>query len=132
MTVNWQAKIRIAFIAFGIGVIISSHNVDAFTYHRAIDKLDEPLVKEQHSINSDRNNERGVSREVINHVRHQHQQTIGNVHIFTNIDIANLITILNVSAASGGQSTDATTTSGKWRKNAISLINNFIKRKSTT
>lgn len=133
MSMNWLAKVRIAFIAFGFVVIIlSSYNVNAFVYRHAIDKLDVPLVKEQHSVNSDRNNERDVSREVINHVHHQHQQTIGNVHILTNIDIANLITILNVSAASGGQSTDATTIPGKWRKNAISLINDFIKRKLTT
>lgn len=45
-------------------------------------------------LNSNRNI---ASRETINHVRHQHEQTIGNIHVLTNIDIANLITILNGS-----------------------------------
>lgn len=38
-----------------------------------------------------------ASRETINHVRHQHQQTIGNVHVVTEIDIKNIIAILNGS-----------------------------------
>lgn len=39
-----------------------------------------------------------VSRETINHVRHQHHQQIGNVQIITEIDIKNLVSILNTSA----------------------------------
>lgn len=130
MIVSLQTRIRIVFVAFII-VGLSLLEVDAFVYPLAIDKLNEPLFKKQHSINGGGSNESVVSGEVINHVRHQHEQTIGNVHILTNIDIANLITILNVSApapttaATGvaGQSTDATTQPGKClRKNAISLI----------
>lgn len=127
MIVSLQTRIRIVFVAFII-VGLSLLEVDAFVYPLAIDKLNEPLFKKQHSINGGGSNESVVSGEVINHVRHQHEQTIGNVHILTNIDIANLITILNVSApapttAVAGQSTDATTQPGKClRKNAISLI----------
>lgn len=127
MVVSLQTRMRIVFVAFII-VGLSLLEVDAFVYPLAIDKLNEPLFKKQHSINGGGSNESVVSGEVINHVRHQHEQTIGNVHILTNIDIANLITILNVSApapttAVAGQSTDATTQPGKClRKNAISLI----------
>lgn len=127
MVVSLQTRMRIVFVAVII-VGLSLLEVDAFVYPLAIDKLNEPLFKKQHSINGGGSNESVVSGEVINHVRHQHEQTIGNVHILTNIDIANLITILNVSApapttAVAGQSTDATTQPGKClRKNAISLI----------
>lgn len=128
MVMNLPKRMQLTFVAYNLLVVISLVEVDALVYRRTID---EPLVKEQQSINSNGNNENVVSREVINHVRHQHQQTIGNVHILTNIDIANLITILNVSAsnaaasatAATGQSTEMTPQSGKClRKNFISLI----------
>lgn len=38
-----------------------------------------------------------VSRETINHVHHKHEHTIGNLHILTHINIANVITVLNAS-----------------------------------
>lgn len=48
--------------------------------------------------NSLTNAENIVSRETINHVRHQHHQQIGNLQIITEIDIKNLVSILNTSA----------------------------------
>lgn len=38
-----------------------------------------------------------VSRETINHVHHKHEHTIGNLHILTHINIANVVTVLNGS-----------------------------------
>lgn len=107
MSVTVQG-IRCVLFAFVILDGISSFNV-AGERHVIANSDAKPLVKEQFSINSSGNNESIVSREVINHVRHQHQQTVGNVHILTNIDIANLITILNESASTDGQTADATT-----------------------
>lgn len=51
-----------------------------------------------HNNNNLTNDENIVSRETINHVRHQHHQQIGNVQIITEIDIKNLVSILNTSA----------------------------------
>lgn len=99
---------------FAVTIVMCAVIVNAFAYRLTMEKSDEnPLVNQQFSINSVANNESIVSREVINHVHHQHQQTIGNIHILTNIDIANLITILNTSnptssSTINGQPTDAT------------------------
>lgn len=104
MFVNIPLTNLITFIAF---ILSLSLNVNALV-HRLQIKMpdDEPMVKERISINSNGNNNNGniLSREVINHVRHKHEQTVGNVHIVTNIDIANLITILNMSTPIIGQS----------------------------
>ncbi|XP_055303310.1 uncharacterized protein LOC129568983 [Sitodiplosis mosellana] len=110
-----QVIVNIIIVAF----VILASVANAFAYRLAIDKSDEkPLVSERFSINNGvaSTNESVAQREVINHVHHQHQQTIGNVHILTNIDIANLITILNASTPtftshSDGQPTDATAVS---------------------
>lgn len=110
---TWQVRVNIFVVAFAIFAGI----VNAFAYRLAIDKSDEkPLVSERFSSNIGASNESVAAREVINHVHHQHQQTIGNVHILTNIDIANLITILNAtspatSSTTNGQPTDVTATS---------------------
>lgn len=55
-----------------------------------------PLTNNNNNNNST-NTENIVSRETINHVRHQHHQQIGNVQIITEIDIKNLVSILNTS-----------------------------------
>lgn len=110
---TWLVRVNVFVVAF----IMCAGVVNAFAYRLGIEKSDEkPLFSERISIDSGVSNESAVSREVINHVHHQHQQTIGNVHILTNIDIANLITILNTSApttssTNNGQPTHATDTS---------------------
>lgn len=109
-----QMRVNMSIIAF----VALASVANAFAYRLATAKSDEkPLVDERFS-NSGANNESVAQREVINHVHHKHEQTIGNVHILTNIDIANLITILNGSAPTstspqqpqqfGGQPTGAT------------------------
>lgn len=105
-----QVRVNIFIVAF----VLYAGMVDAFTYRMAINKrsVEKPLVSERFSINSDANNESVVSTGVINHVRHKHEQTIGNVHVLTNIDIANLITIRNTSDPSAGQQTNATVMPG--------------------
>ena len=115
-----QRRVNILIIAF----VALASVANAFAYRLAVDKSDEkPLVDERlsNSGGGGANNESVAQREVINHVHHKHEQTIGNVHILTNIDIANLITILNGSTPTstspqqqqqqqqfGGQPTDAT------------------------
>lgn len=113
-------RVNILIIAF----VALASVTNAFAYRLAMEKLDEkPLVDEQFSNSGGvgMNDGSVAQREVINHVHHKHEQTIGNVHILTNIDIANLITILNGSTPTsmspqqqqqqpqfGGQPTDAT------------------------
>lgn len=46
---------------------------------------------------SDEENKPIVSRETINHVHHKHEHTIGNLHIVTHINIANVISVLNAT-----------------------------------
>lgn len=90
--------------------------VDALVYRHANIKLDEnPIIRSRFSINNRTKNGSMVSKEVINHVHHKHEQTVGNVHILTHINIANLITILNTSAPAitDRPSSDATINSGK-------------------
>lgn len=95
--------IYFVFVAF-----ILSLNVNALVHRLEITMPDdEPMVKDRFSIDGNGNNGSILSREVINHVRHKHEQTVGNVHIVTNIDIANLITILNTSAPVSGQPINA-------------------------
>lgn len=113
MFVNVQIVISFVLVAF---ISIFSLNVNALV-HRLMIQMpnNQPEVKDRFSINNnsnDNNNNNGsiASSEVINHVRHKHEQTIGNVHIVTNIDIANLITILNMSAPVSGQSIDVPST----------------------
>lgn len=67
-----------------------------------------PIVRVRFSIDGT-----NVSKEVINHVHQEHEQTIGNVHVLTQINIANLITILNTSASTTHPPSDATTNPGK-------------------
>lgn len=111
-------------VAFNILLAMStSYKVNAIAYRYAIEKSDTASINDQHSINSGGSNESIVSKKVINHVRHQHQQIIGNVHILTNIDIANLITILNESVATGGQSTSASITPGKMMTRILYVSN---------
>lgn len=124
-----QVRMRTSVVAFVLLVGISLFKVNAseLSSNRMIDRPNvKPLVKERFSINSNGSSESVVSREVINHVRHQHQQTIGNVHVLTNIDIANLITILNASVPTVGQPTDATSTPGKIVKESIFSNHDFI------
>lgn len=95
-----------------ICAILLVFDVNASVHHLEITLPDsEPVVNERFSVNG--NNASVVQREIVNHVRHKHEQTIGNVHIVTNIDIANLITILNSSAPIFGQSTAAAAKPGK-------------------
>lgn len=109
---NMTGQVRVNI--FVVTIVMCAVVVNAFAYRLTMGKSDEkPLVSQRFSINSVANNESVISREVINHVHHQHQQTIGNIHILTNIDIANLITILNTSnptssSTVNGQPTDAT------------------------
>lgn len=99
MFVNLHTTNSIVFVAF-----ILSLNVNALVHRlKATTPDDEPMVKERFSIDSNVNNGSVLSNRVINHVHHKHEQTVGNVHIVTNIDIANLITILNMSAPISGQ-----------------------------
>lgn len=102
MFVHFQTTILVAFIL--------SFNVNAVIHRFQITKSDDkPSIKERFTeINS--NNGNISAREVINHVRHKHEQTIGNVHIVTNIDIANLITILNSSTPISVQSINVPST----------------------
>lgn len=101
-----SSQVNILVVTFVVFV-----GVDAFVYRYAVDKSNEkPLVSERFSIDSNGNTESTALREVINHVHHQHEQTIGNVHVLTNIDIANTITILNASAPAHSQPIDVTTT----------------------
>lgn len=94
MFTSVQTIIYVVFVAF-----ILSFNVNASVHRLEITVPDnEPVIEERFSVDSSGTNGSVLSREVINHVRHKHEQTIGNVHIVTNIDIANLITILNTSA----------------------------------
>lgn len=56
-----------------------------------------PLSNNNNNNYNSTNAENIVSRETLNHVRHQHHQQIGNVQIITEIDIKNLVSILNTS-----------------------------------
>lgn len=131
MFVNFPTANGIVLIA-----IILSINVNAVVHRLELTKAgDEPMVKERiPNVNSNGNNNGNIlSREVINHVRHKHEQTVGNVHIVTNIDIANLITILNMSTPITGQSIKAPSTQavaaakvpGKLVKEVYSYTNAF-------
>lgn len=96
---------------------IQPAEVDAFAYRHAIVKLDkEPVISGRLSIVDETRNGSIVAKEVINHVHHQHEQTIGNVHVLTNINIANLVTIFNKSVSAIDRPSDATTNPGKRRK----------------
>lgn len=108
---NMMANLLLNILVVTIVIFIG---VDAFVYRYAVDKSNEkPLVSERFSIDNNGNNESTALREVINHVRHQHEQTIGNVHVLTNIDIANTITILNASVPANSQPNNVTPTPGK-------------------
>lgn len=101
-----MGTLRMAAFAMFIGIFVWKVNALALL---SVSKYDgKPLVNERFSINGGRSNEIVIPREVINHVRHKHEQTIGNIHISTNIDIANTITILNTSAPTTSQSSNAT------------------------
>lgn len=109
MFISVQTIVFVAFVA-----IMLSVDANASVHRLEITVPDnEPVVKERFSINGNGNNESVVSREVINHVRHKHEQTIGNIHIVTNIDIANLVTILNTSAPLAAPVIPTTTTTIK-------------------
>lgn len=97
-------------ILFIIFVSIAVWRVDSLDdkpidYRVSISKYDEKaLANERFSFNGSNDS----ATEVVNHVRHKHEQTIGNYHIVTNIDIANTITILNSSVPTTSQSSNAT------------------------
>lgn len=103
------------FVVFVAFVLSFEVNAVVHVLQIATKSEDKPLVTERFAnVNSNSNgsgnNTNILSREVINHVRHKHEQTIGNVHIVTNIDIANLITILNTSTPISGQSINVPST----------------------
>lgn len=100
MLTRLQTIVCVAFI-LSIDVNASVHRLEITVPDK------EPVIEERFSVNSSGNNDSVLSREVINRVHHKHEQTIGNVHIVTNIEIANLITILNMSAPIPGQSIGA-------------------------
>lgn len=103
MFINLQTIVYFVFVTF-----ILSLNGNAVVHRLKITVPDnDTTVKERFSLDNSGNNGSIVSRGVINHVRHKHEQTVGNVHILTNIDIANLITILNTSALIPGSSAEA-------------------------
>lgn len=107
MLTTLQTTVYVVLVAY-----ILSFDVSASVHQLEITVPDtEPVVNERFSVNGSGNNESVLSREIINHVRHKHEQTVGNVHIVTNIDIANLITILNTSAPISAQSVDAPSSS---------------------
>lgn len=76
---------------FVIIAFVTIASTEPIQYRRSLDTTT-PMVNKSAS-----NPENIVSRETINHVRHQHQQQIGNIRVITEIDIKNLITLLNVS-----------------------------------
>lgn len=107
-------QVRVNIIVAIVLFVISAAGVDALVYRRAIDKSDaNPLVSQRFSINNNGRNESAISSQVVNHVHHRHEQTVGNVHVQTNINITNLITILNTTAVNASQPADATMTTGK-------------------
>lgn len=109
MVVTLRESISLTVIAFVMLTgAIWMPQVDAIANADA-----KPIVRVRFSIDGSTKNGTNVSKEVINHVHHEHEQTIGNVHVLTQINIANLITILNTSASTTHPPSDATTNPGK-------------------
>lgn len=72
--------------------------VDAFAYRQAIVNVNKkPIVGQRFSVETNVRNGSIIQQDVINRVHHQHEQTIGNIHVLTNIHISNVITVLNAT-----------------------------------
>lgn len=79
-------------------VILTICEAKAISNRRSVEDSNEGSL-----ANNPINPENTISRETINHVRHQHQQQIGNVRVVTEIDIKNLITLLTENTTNGSQ-----------------------------
>lgn len=79
-------------------MVLCSQSI-AYTVQR-VKTIDSPIEPTITVRLNDAANPATVSRETINHVHHQHEHTIGNLHILTHINIANVVSVLNASGTS--------------------------------
>lgn len=94
------------FVALFIFTILCK--INALTYQITVSE--KPLISERFLTDSVGNGEIIKSREITNRVHHKHEQNVGDIHVLTNINIENIVTIRNVSN-SNNPSAVANTTS---------------------
>lgn len=104
-----QVTSFIIFVGLAVWSVDSLDNErpdnEPLDYRVSVSNFDEKaLTNERFAITGSNDS----ATELVNRVRHKHEQTIGNYHIVTNIDIANTITVLNSSVPTTSQSSNAT------------------------